>query len=394
MTDQVRRIRVFDTTLRDGEQAPGNAMQPAQKLQLALALEALGVDTVEAGFPSSSPSDFEATQLISQALTTAKMATLNRATREDIEIAAKAGGVENHQIQIMATGSDVHLEHKRGITRAEGIREITESFRYAQSLGFTDITLGLEDASRGSDDLLRPLIEAAAENGLTTIGVADTTGCLVPAEYADLIARIRSWAPPSVIVSTHCHHDFGLSLANALAGVAAGADEVQATLAGIGERAGNTPLEELVAVTTYKSEQLGFTTGVRPEGMYEVFRLLCRTIGLVPPRNKAIFGDNAFATQAGIHQAGMLRNPITYEYAEPERFGRTRAILVGRHSGRAVIRKAMADAGARPDTTVVDELYDEYIAGRTDGTCVELDDLRHVVEQRLSGQPAGAGAQA
>ncbi|MER8102608.1 pyruvate carboxyltransferase [Kitasatospora sp. NPDC094016] len=378
-----RRLRVFDSTLRDGEQAPGNAMNPDQKLELALAIEATGVDTIEAGFPSSSPRDFEATRLIAGALTTAKVATLNRAVRADIELAAEAGGVDRHQVQIMATGSDVHLEHKRGLTRAEGLHEIIDSIRFARELGFTDITLGIEDASRGSDDLLRPMIEAGIEEGAVTVALADTTGCLLPAEFGAQVARVRSWIPDHIILSTHCHQDLGLSLANALAGVEAGADEVQATIAGIGERAGNTPLEELAAVLLYKGEQLGLTSRLRTEKFYEAYQLLARIIGMSTPRNKAIFGENAFATQAGIHQAGMLRNPVTYEYVEPHSFGRERGILIGRHSGRNVVRNLFDQMGIGAERDLLDEIYETYIAGRADGTCIELGELRGIIAERL-----------
>ncbi|MFC0530986.1 LeuA family protein [Phytohabitans kaempferiae] len=374
-----RRISVFDTTLRDGEQAPGNAMRPDQKLALALAIEALGVNVIETGFPSSSPSDFEATRLISQALTTAEFATLNRAVRDDIRLAAEAGGVENHHMQIMATGSDIHLEHKRGISRADGVKEIVDSFRYARSLGFTKITLGIEDASRGSAELLRPLIDASLEEGATTVALADTTGWMVPSEFGDLVARVRDWVPSSVNVSTHCHDDLGLSLANALAGIEAGADEVQATLAGIGERAGNTPLEELAAVFVYKGQELGITCDLKTEGLYEAFRLLCGSIGLVPPRNKAIFGDNAFATQAGIHQAGMLRHPITYEQIEPHVFGRERAILVGRHSGRNVVRYVCEQVGVQAEEGLLTDVYERYVANRTNGECVSMAELGQII---------------
>ncbi|MEU9080720.1 LeuA family protein [Kitasatospora sp. NPDC004745] len=385
-----RRLRVFDSTLRDGEQAPGNAMNPEQKLELALAIEATGVDTIEAGFPSSSPRDFEAARLISGALTTAKVATLNRAVRSDIELAAEAAGT-GHQIQIMATGSDVHLEHKRGLTRAEGLHEIVDSIRFARELGFTDITLGLEDASRGSDDLLRPMIEAGIAEGARTVALADTTGCLLPAEFGAQVARVRSWIPDDVILSTHCHQDLGLSLANALAGVAAGADEVQATIAGIGERAGNTPLEELAAVLLYKGEQLGVTSVLRTEKFYPAYQLLARIIGMSTPRNKAIFGENAFATQAGIHQAGMLRNPVTYEYVEPHSFGRERGILIGRHSGRTVVRNLFDQMGLGAERDLLDEIYDTYIADRADGTCVELGELREIIAGRLRRTADAAG---
>jgi 2-isopropylmalate synthase len=386
-----RRISVFDSTLRDGEQAPGNSMRPEEKLALALSLESLGVDTVEAGFPSSSPNDFRAIQLISQSLSTAKLATLNRADRADISLAAEAGGVVNHQLQVMATGSDVHLEHKRGISRAQGMREIVDSVKFARSLGFTDITLGVEDATRGSDELLRPLIEAAIENGATTVAIADTTGRMYPEEFGGLISRVRSWIPATVVLSTHCHDDMGLSLANALAGIQAGADEIQTTISGIGERSGNTALEELAAVLTYKSQEIGATTQIKTEGLYDTFRLLSDIIGMPAQRNKAIFGANAFATQAGIHQAGMLRNPITYEYVEPEQFGRAREILIGRQSGRNVIRYLLRQLDRAQDEALLKELYEQYVVGQSDGQCIELDDLHDLIRERVAAQsPAHA----
>jgi 2-isopropylmalate synthase len=395
MGSEQREISVFDSTLRDGEQAPGNAMSPEQKLALALTIEAIGVTTVETGFPSSSASDFKATQLISQALTTAKFATLNRATRGDINTAAEAGGVRNHQLQIMATGSDVHLKHKRGITRQDGIREIVDSFAFARSLGFTDITLGIEDASRGTDDLLHPLIDAALEGGAATVALADTTGCVVPGEMGELVAKVVSWVPAGIPVSVHCHNDLGLALPNALAAIEAGADEVQTTVAGIGERAGNTPLEELAAVLAYKNDRIGATTRINTAGLYEVFQHLCRVIGPSAVRHKPIFGDNVFATQAGIHQAGLLRNPVTYEYAEPERFGRQRAILVGRHSGRNILRYLLEQMGETADNELLDEVYREYIADRVDGDCVEIGELRQILGDRIVASrhvSAGAGS--
>jgi 2-isopropylmalate synthase len=383
MISEPRRISIFDSTLRDGEQAPGNAMSPQQKLALALAIEELGVDTIEAGFPSSSPNDFEATRLISRALTTAKFATLNRATFADIDAAAEAGGVHNHQLQIMATGSDVHLEHKRGITREDGLREIVASVRHARELGFTDIALGVEDASRGVDDLLRPLVEASVSHGAHTVVLADTTGCVVPEEFADLVARICSWLPSGIVVSVHCHHDLGFSLANALAAVAAGADEVQVTVGGIGERAGNTALEELAAVLAYKGDRYGAMTPLDTTRSYQVFQLLCSTIMLTPPRNKPIFGANAFATEAGIHQAGMLRNPVTYEYVEPGRFGRERVILVGRHSGRNIVRHLLGELGKADDVTLVEDLYQRLVLNQAADTSVHLDDLRQNVRAHV-----------
>jgi 2-isopropylmalate synthase len=374
-----RKIRIFDTTLRDGEQAPGNGMDPKQKLDIALAIESVGVDVIETGFPSSSPAEQEAIGMIANSLTSAYISTLNRPLPHDIQLAVDIAGTDRHHLQIMATGSDVHLEHKRGVSRAHAQDEVVEAIGFAKSLGTSHVTLAIEDASRGSDDLLRPLITESIAAGADTLTIADTTGCMVPAEYGALIGRIRSWIPPEIVVSTHCHEDMGLSLANALAGITAGADEVQTTLAGIGERAGNTALEELITVLTYRGEVFGCTTTAKADGLYPAFEMLTRMIGLPTPRNKAILGVNAFATQAGIHQAGVLREPITYEYVEPYRFGRERAILVGRHSGRAVIRHILLEMGVAVDENVVDRIYIDHIAGRAGADCIDLPHLRAAI---------------
>ncbi|MFF0190840.1 LeuA family protein [Streptomyces sp. NPDC005244] len=375
----MRRISIFDTTLRDGEQAPGNAMTPEQKLDLALVIEALGVDVIETGMPSSSASDYAATKLISQEMTSARIATLCRAVRTDVEQALEAGGTARHQIQILATGSETHLRHKRGITRADAVRETVDTIAHAKKMGAESVVLGIEDATRGSDSLLRELVAESVAAGADNIGVADTTGCALPHEYGELISRIRSWVGPDIKISTHCHEDLGLSLANTLAGIAAGADEVQTTLAGIGERAGNAALEELIAVLVYKGKEIGITSQVRPEGLQSAFELLRRTIDLPLPRNKAIFGANAFGTQAGIHQAGMLRAPITYEYVEPSRFGRERSMLVGRHSGRAVLRHVMEKMGLELNEALIDVVYEKHVANRTGGNCLDLPAVRELI---------------
>lgn len=375
-----RRVSILDTTLRDGEQAPGNAMLPDQKLDLAKRLEALGVDCVEAGFPASSPRDFEATRLIAQSLTKARFATFSRTVRRDIEIAVEAGGVANHELQMVATGSDIHLEHKRGITRAQAIHEVTDSVAFARSLGLQHISVGIEDASRGADELLRALTESAVEAGADCVIIADTTGCCTPAEFGDLVAKVRAWAPPPIRLSTHCHNDFGLSVANALTGVEAGADEVQVTLGGIGERGGNTPLEELAAILAYKSDQLGLYADLDLEHMYEAYNLLRHTIGLEEPRTKPIFGKYAFSTAAGLHQQGILNNPATYEYVEPERFGRERSLLIGRHSGRTVLRYMLDQLGIEVDDEQLAELYRVHITERPGADCEDMS----IVQQRLA----------
>ncbi|GGV56182.1 hypothetical protein GCM10010245_89090 [Streptomyces spectabilis] len=353
-------------------------MSPRQKLEIALAIEAVGVDVIEAGFPASSPAEFEATRLLSAGLCSARIATLNRALRDDVRVAIDAGGTARHRLQILATGSEMHLKHKRGIDRQEGVREVVDTLRYASSLGVEDLSLGVEDATRGSDELLQELIEESVTAGAKSVVLGDTTGCLLPGEYGSLIGKVRSWVGPAIAVSTHCHDDLGLSLANALAGIEAGADEVQATLAGIGERAGNTPLEELISVLTYKGAQLEVSTTAATEGLYRAFEVLSDAIGLTAPRNKAIFGTNAFATQAGIHLAGILRDPITYEYVEPARFGRPRILLVGRSSGRAVLRYVADRIDVPLDDAVIEEVYKE-VANRTNGECTDLAGVRELI---------------
>jgi len=374
---QRRRIAVFDATLRDGEQAPGNAMSPDDKVRYALESEAFGADVIEVGFPGSSPADFTAAQLISGALSTARFSTFNRCSRADIDRSVAAAGVGPlHQIAVCGTGSDLHLEHKRGITREQARAEARDAVAYARSLGATDIAFCVEDASRADWDFVEALVRDAAEAGATTIGMADTTGWATPHEYASLFAAARRWLPAGTTLSTHCHDDLGLSLANALAAVLAGADEVQATLAGIGERSGNTPLEELAAVLMVKGECLGLSTGIAVDRLYDSFLRLATTISLPIPRNKAVFGDNAFATQAGIHQHGILQDPATYELVDPARFGRRRRLLVGRHSGRAILRHLLGTFGRTDDHDLVERLYEDLVATRAEADCDELDTLR------------------
>ncbi|CAO5160361.1 2-isopropylmalate synthase [Frankia sp. AiPs1] len=384
-----RRITFYDTTLRDGEQAPGNTMNPDQKLALALRMEQLGIDVIETGFPSSSAADQQATRLISAELTSARFSTLSRAVPRDIDMAVEAGGLERHQVEILATGSDLHLEHKRGITRAQGERETTSAVRYARSLGVVDVAVGIEDASRGDHGLICSLVAASIESGATTIVLADTTGCATPAEFGALVRAVREVIPPSVVLSTHCHNDLGLAVANTLAAIEAGADEVQVALAGIGERAGNTALEEVAAVLHYKGAALGVRTSLDTRLLYQAFELLSATIALPAPRNKAIFGSNAFSTQAGIHQDGILRDPRTYEYVEPALFGRERRLLVGRHSGRNILRHLFAELGLPADSQQIERLYADHIEDRGED-CLDLTAMSAVVRARLGRVLASA----
>ncbi|RXS84656.1 pyruvate carboxyltransferase [Streptomyces sp. TM32] len=381
-----RRISVFDTTLRDGEQAPGNAMTPEQKLEMALRIEELGADRIEAGFPAASPRDFEATQLISKGLKDAQFVTFCRAVRGDVEAAVEAGGTANHQVETVTVGSDVHLRYKRGISRREAIEEIVDVVEFAKSFGVEEVAVAIEDATRGAEEHLRATTEAVLEAGASCIVVPDTVGAMVPGEYGELIAKFREWAPTARI-STHCHDDFGLSLANALAGMEAGADEVQVTLGGIGERAGNTSLEQFAATLAYKSDFYGAYSTVDIAGMHEAYTALRRIIKMEEPRNKPIVGAYAFGSAAGIHQQGLLRNPETYEYVEPARFGRKTEILIGRHSGRAVLRHLLDELGIVADDAQVEELYRAHVSERPGSDCEDLSVVRDRLDRELASWP-------
>jgi len=384
--DKQRVISVFDTTLRDGEQAPGNEMSPEDKLVMAQYLEALGVNVIEAGFPASSPQEVAAARLLRSGLKKATIATFCRAVRADVLTAVDAIGTERHQVQILATASELHLEHKRGISRGEAVGEIADSVSYAAELGVENISVALEDSSRGHPDLLRALIDASVVSGATTLVVCDTSGCLTPAEFGSLISDIREYAPDDVTLSTHCHNDMGLALANALAGIEAGADQVQTTLGGVGERSGNTALEEFAAVMRYKGGCLGARTLIDSKELFGAFTALRDIIDLETVRNKAIFGENAFATQAGMHQAGVLRKPETYEYLEPTEFGRERSIIISRHSGRAVIRHILEEENIGYDNALLNRLYATFIDGRESSGRETLDSLRLRISEWITRQ--------
>jgi 2-isopropylmalate synthase len=364
-------------------------MTPEQKLEMALRIEALGVDRVEAGFPAASPRDFEATRLISKNLKRAQFVTFCRAVRGDVEAAVEAGGTANHQVETVTVGSDVHLEYKRGISRREAVEEIVDVVEFARSFGVEEVAVAIEDATRGAEEHLRNITEAVLEAGASCLVIPDTVGALVPGEYGELIAKFREWAPETRI-STHCHDDFGLSLANALAGLEGGADEVQVTLGGIGERAGNTSLEQFAATLAYKSDFYGAYCDIDIAGMYEAYTALRKIIKLEEPRNKPIVGAYAFGTAAGIHQQGLLRNPETYEYVEPARFGRTTEILIGRHSGRAVLRHILDDLGIETDDKQLDELYRVHITERPGSDCEDLSVVRDRLAQELASWPRKA----
>lgn len=360
--ENARHLSIFDTTLRDGEQAPGNSMTFEQKMEMFTVLDNLGFDLIESGFPSATEYDFQVTRELSKMARHSKICAFVRANRADIDTSLRAlQDSHSFQIQTLAVGSHIHLEHKRKMTAEAAILEATDAVRYLRAQGVTDVSLGVEDASRGDYDYLQRLITSGVEAGATTVVIADTVGCALPHQFARLVQAAKGWVGDSVKLSIHCHDDLGLALANALAGVHAGADEVQTTLCGIGERAGNTAFEELAAVLSYKRDYYGADTPIDRSRVYAACQRLIDLLDLPVARHKSVIGKYVFATEAGIHQHGMMNNPITYEYVEPHLFGRERQILIGRHSGRNVLRGRLQGRGIEVDNRLLEALYDHIM---------------------------------
>jgi 2-isopropylmalate synthase len=342
------KVKIFDTTLRDGEQSPGASMNTAEKLRLALQLEKLGVDVIEAGFPAASEGDFDAVSQIAGKLKNAEVAGLARANKQDID---RAWGAIQHavkpRIHTFIATSDIHLEYKLKMNREQVLQSAVKAVRYAKS--FTDyVEFSAEDGSRSDRDFLCKVFEATIAAGATVVNLPDTVGYAIPSEFADLVKYIMAHTPNihQAELSVHCHNDLGLATANTIAALAAGARQAEVTINGIGERAGNTSLEEVVMALHTRGNYLPLSTGIKTEHLYPTSRLVSMITGIIVQPNKAIVGANAFAHEAGIHQDGMLKNPMTYEIMRPETIGLSATKLVlGKHSGRHALREHLKDLG-------------------------------------------------
>jgi 2-isopropylmalate synthase len=342
------RVLIFDTSLRDGEQAPGCSMTVDEKLRVAHKLEDLGVDIIEAGFPIASTGDFEAVQRVSRELRSASVAALARCRREDISLAWNAVRDARHpRIHAFLATSDIHLACKLKITREDAMRQVGECVRFAASL-CPDVEFSPEDATRSDVEFLCKVLETAIEAGATTLNIPDTVGYTTPGEFGELIRAIRSRVKgaENAVISVHCHNDLGLAVANSLAGIEAGARQVECTVNGIGERAGNAALEEVVMSMYVRNDRLPFETGVRHSGIYSASRLLSEIVGFQVQPNKAIVGRNAFAHEAGIHQHGVISNPLCYEIMTPESVGvSANNLVLGKHSGRHALLMRYEELG-------------------------------------------------
>lgn len=341
-------VKIFDTTLRDGEQSPGFSMNVAEKIRVAKKLETLGVDIIEAGFPVASQGDFEAVQAIASEITETFVAGLARANLNDIDRAWEAvKGAARPMIHTFISSSDIHLEHQLRKSRDETLELAVKAVKHAKS--YTDVVeFSAMDATRSDRTYLAEMIGEAIDAGATTVNIPDTVGYAVPGEFGDLIRYLMENVPNigKAVVSVHCHNDLGLAVANSLAAIRNGARQVECTINGIGERAGNTALEEVVMALKVRKDLIGLDTGVRTEQIYSTSRLISSITGIRVQPNKAVVGANAFAHESGIHQDGLLKEKTTYEIMTPETIGLSQSTLVlGKHSGRHAFRDRARSLG-------------------------------------------------
>jgi len=358
------RILIFDTTLRDGEQSPGCSMTGAEKLRMAHQLDRLAVDVIEAGFPICSDGDFYAVQAVAREVRRPVIAALARSRSEDVERAWQAVKEAAHpRIHTFLATSDIHLQHKLKISRRDCMEQARDAVRLAKSL-CADVEFSAEDATRSDPRFLCEVLEAVVEAGATTINIPDTVGYTVPTEFAELITYIRERVRgvEQAVISAHCHDDLGLSTANSLAAVAAGARQVECTVNGIGERAGNTSLEELVMILRTRGDRYPFHVAVGSEQLFPASQLLSEITGVGVQPNKAVVGRNAFAHEAGIHQDGMIKHARTYEIMTPESVGvpGTRLVL-GKHSGRHALALRCQELGFPLERRDLDAVYHQFV---------------------------------
>ncbi len=357
------RIIIFDTTLRDGEQAPGCSMTLEEKIRVAHQLERLNVDVIEAGFPITSPGDFESVRQISKAVTEPIVAGLARCVEADIDRAGEAlADAKKGRIHVFLATSRIHREHKLKKDMGQIIKLATEGVRRAKDYQ-TDVEFSPEDASRTEPDFLREVVEAAIDAGATTVNIPDTVGYAVPFQFAELIEMLKSEVSNigRAIISVHCHDDLGMALANSLAAVKAGARQVECTINGLGERAGNCSLEEVVMALATRKDFFGVETGVHTRQIMNTSRLVTTVTGIQVPPNKAIVGRNAFAHEAGIHQDGVLKKKDTYEIMRPEDIGLEHGhIVLGKHSGRHAFHTRLEEMGIHLDPERLEHAFLEF----------------------------------
>ena len=357
------RVSIFDTTLRDGEQSPGCSMNLAEKVRMAQKLQDLGVEIIEAGFPIASEGDFAAVRAVADECREVKVAALCRTSEQDVARAAEALKYAAHpRIHTFVATSDIHLEHKLRKTRAEVIEMTRTAIRQAHSYA-EEIEFSAEDATRSDVDYLCEVLDVAVDAGASVLNVPDTVGYTTPVEFTYLVQQVceRVVRDRDVTVSVHCHNDLGLAVANSLAAIEAGARQVECTINGIGERAGNASLEEIVMAMHVRADRLPFVTNIKTTELYPTSQLLSSIVGFEVQPNKAIVGRNAFAHEAGIHQHGVINNPLCYEIMTPESVGvPANSLVLGKHSGRHALSLRYMELGYDITTAELDEAYKSF----------------------------------
>ncbi len=372
-------IKIFDTTLRDGEQAPGFGMNTQEKLRIAAQLELLGVDVIEAGFPICSLGDFEAVSAVAEQTQNAVVAGLARTRDSDIESAGKAvKGAKKSRIHTFIATSDIHMEHKLRMSREEVIKEAVRGVTHAKSW-CEDVEFSAEDATRSDESFLIEVFQAAVEAGATVINVPDTVGYAVPWEFGTLIGKIKQNLPNHVTISVHCHNDLGLAVANSLMAVQNGATQVECTINGVGERAGNAALEEIAMAIYTRQSEFSSHTNLNHKEIFPASQLLSQITGQSVQLNKAVVGGNAFAHEAGIHQHGVINNPLTYEIMTPESVGKNgNNIVLGKHSGRKALDHRLRELGFDFTKDELNKVYEGFIQLADNKKVIEDSDLIHI----------------
>lgn len=384
-----KRIIIFDTTLRDGEQSPGASLNLKEKLQIAHKLAKLGVDVIEAGFPITSPDDFEAVRKIAKEVKGPVICGLARAHRKDIQVCYDAVRYSKKpRIHTFIATSDIHIEKKLKKTRQEVFDIAVSSVEFARSL-VDDVEFSCEDAARSEFEFLKEIIEGVISAGATTINIPDTVGYSTPEEFGALIRDLKLKVKNSnkAKFSVHCHNDLGLAVANSLSAILNGADQVECTINGIGERAGNASLEEIVMAIKTRPAIYNATTNINTKLIYSTSRLVATLTGIHPQPNKAIVGANAFAHEAGIHQDGVLKDRMTYEIMKPEDVGIPASSLVlGKHSGRHALRKRIEALGYSPTDTELEDIYKRFKELADKKKVIFDDDLMALIDERFASQ--------
>ncbi|HKQ04626.1 MAG TPA: 2-isopropylmalate synthase [Blastocatellia bacterium] len=381
------QVKIFDTTLRDGEQSPGCSMNLPEKIRMARQLDRLGVDIIEAGFPIASDGDFEAVKAIARQIRRPVIAGLARATRADIERAWEAlREAARPRIHTFLATSDIHLEYKLKISREEALRQARESVALARSY-CDDVEFSAEDATRTDMDYLCAVIEAVIEAGAVTVNLPDTVGYITPGEYANFITTVRRRVPniERAMLSVHCHNDLGLAVANSLAAIEAGVRQIECTINGIGERAGNASLEEIVMALSVRADVMPYRTEIHTEELYPSSQLLTELTGVAVQPNKAIVGRNAFAHEAGIHQDGIIKNRLTYEIITPKSVGVPETTLVlGKHSGRHALGRKCEALGYQFSRQELDRIYRRFTALADQIKAVEDHHILAIISEQMA----------